>query len=94
MQLYDDGETTDSAEQQLGFFRAFLIDRKGDPELIEALDLALDCIEKSKERPADAKWIHSSGEDGPEWECSNCVTAGSDLYRFCPHCGAKMTAEN
>ena len=26
--------------------------------------------------------------------CSNCDGASPNTFRYCPHCGAKMTAEN
>ena len=30
------------------------------------------------------------GFDGAGWSCSECDEYGTNLYKYCPHCGAKM----
>ena len=38
--------------------------------------------------------IHGEwGFDGTGWTCSECDSYGTDLYKYCPHCGAKMDGE-
>lgn len=66
-----------------------------DPEMLEALDLAIKALE---ERPK-GKWIKRGyiGCDTQFYWCSVCeyersydAETGLDDYNFCPNCGADM----
>ena len=41
-------------------------------------------------QPKTGHWIMKNPSPYEPWRCSNCNSVGSNLYNFCPNCGAKM----
>ena len=45
-------------------------------------------------QPKTGHWIMKNPSPYEPWRCSNCNSVGSNLYNFCPNCGAKMKADS
>lgn len=87
MKSYDEYQSAENALGEIGGYRAFLIDRGGDPELIEALGYALQLIEREKNRLA---------EETTTENLQPCPCGGAPEYKTepngaatieCPVCG-------